>query len=119
MAEVLKVSKLLLSVKELLGIPAEALEFDGQIVTYINMAIGTLTQVGFGDPSFLVTKTEGSIEDFIPDDEAIRGMALIYIYTKVRLLFDPPSSSFVLEALKASITEYEWRLQTHAQYPTT
>ena len=33
-----------------------------------------------------------------------------YIYLKVKLVFDPPTSSFVLDAYKNQISEYEWRM---------
>lgn len=119
MAGTPRVSGLLSSVKELLGIPIATLDFDTQLVMYINMALGVLHQIGFGtsDP-YLITAIDGSIDDYLPDDEAIRGLVLIYIYTKVRVLFDPPSSAFVLDALNSTIAEYEWRLQTYTQSQT-
>jgi hypothetical protein len=114
-----RVSSLLSSIKELLGIPIDTIDFDTQLVMHINMVLGTLSQIGFstGDP-YLITATDGSIEDYLPDDESIHGMVLIYIYTKVRLLFDPPSSAFVLDSLNSVIKEYEWRLQTYTESQT-
>lgn len=114
MATTPRVSSILLSVKDLLGVPAEAIEFDGQLVSYINMVFETMHQLGFGtEDTYVTTKTSGDITEFLPDDEGAQGMALIYIYTKVRLLFDPPASSFVLTSLQAMIAEYEWRLTNY------
>lgn len=109
-----KPSSLLLQIKELLGIPAVDTVFDGQLVTYINMAFEMMHQFGFGPTdTYVISATSGDIEEFLPDDEGIRGLVIIYIYTRVRLLFDPPSSSFVLSSLQTMVREYEWRLTNY------
>lgn len=98
------------STKELLGIPSDVTDFDNELIVYINMVFAILNQLGIGPSTpYNVTLTEGSLEDFIAD-ESMHGIIQMYIYTKVRILFDPPASSFVLTALDASIKEYEWRL---------
>jgi len=38
-----------------------------------------------------------------------------YMHLKVKLLFDPPLSSAVLECYKTQISEYEWRLNVAAE----
>jgi hypothetical protein len=107
---------ILSSTKELLGIPAEVTDFDTQLVLYINMALTTLNHIGFGPEEYQITLTDGDLEDFLPDDEHVRSLVQMYIFTKVKVLFDPPSSSYVLTALKETIAEYEWRLSV---YPTS
>jgi hypothetical protein len=107
---------ILASTKELLGVPSTVTEFDTQLVVYINMVLTTLSQIGIGSSSdvYQITLTEGDLEEFLPDSTDIYGVVQMYIYTKVRLQFDPPATAFVLAALQASIAEYEWRLQTYA-----
>lgn len=39
-----------------------------------------------------------------------------YVYLKVKLVFDPPTSSFVVESIKQSISEYEWRINAAVDY---
>ena len=34
----------------------------------------------------------------------------IYIFQKVKLIFDPPTSSAAIEAMQRSISELEWRI---------
>lgn len=107
-------NKILASTKELLGIPEEVTDFDTQLVIYINMVLMTLNQLGFGTAEpYVTTDTTGDLATFLPDDEGIRSTVQMYIYTKVRLLFDPPTSSFVLATLQTTINEYEWRLTNY------
>jgi len=103
-------NKILSSTKELLGIPDAATEFDSQLVLQINSVLTTLHEIGFSEDVYQTTLTDGDLEEYIPDDEAIRAKVQMYIFTKVRLVFDPPTSSFVLTALQATAAEYEWRL---------
>jgi len=107
---------ILSSTKELLGIPSEVTDFDTQLVVYINMALLTLDQIGIGstDEAYQITLIDGDLEEFLPVNPDIYGLVQMYIYTKVRLQFDPPTSAFVLDALKGTIAEYEWRLQTYS-----
>ena len=37
------------------------------------------------------------------------------MYLKVRMLFDPPSSSVIAEAINKQISELEWRLKVTAE----
>ena len=38
-----------------------------------------------------------------------------YIYLKVRQLFDPPTTSYLISAVERQITELEWRLNVHRE----
>jgi len=37
-------------------------------------------------------------------------MVKTYVYLRVRFIFDPPTTSYLLEAMKEQIKEFEWRL---------
>lgn len=105
---------ILTATKELLGIPEDVSEFDSQLVMYINMTFMILNQLGVGPTEpYIVTLTSGSLEEFI-SDEGCHGLLQMYIYTKVRVLFDPPTTSFVLKALESTLEEYEWRLTDYS-----
>lgn len=105
------------STKEQLGIPSEVKEFDSQLITLINSALSILNQLGFGpSEGYIITKTNpGDWDEFLPNDESIRNTVLVYIAAKVRLEFDPPTSSFVLTSLEKTIAEYEWRFNTYTE----
>lgn len=98
------------TVKTSLGIMPEYEHFDQAIIGYINMALATIQQLGVGkDGGFRVVDANNQWNEFIPDDPMYE-IVKTYVSQKVRVAFDPPSSSFVLEALNKSIAELEWRI---------
>ena len=103
------------TIKQLLGIEAKDTAFDIDVIVHINSALMTLNQLGVGpSAAFSIQDKDDIWEDFLEkstDLEAVK----TYIYLKVRLVFDPPSSSAVLEAMNRSISELEWRLNVQAE----
>ena len=53
-------------------------------------------------------------EDFVSDTTKFESVKS-YVYMKVRLMFDPPSSSAVMESMNRMISELEWRLNVAAE----
>lgn len=101
---------ILTSIKKLLGISAEYEHFDPDIIMHINSVFMVLTQMGVGPSDGFTIEDEMSVwEDFIKSNAMIEAVKS-YIYLKVRLLFDPPSSSAVIESINRQISELEWRL---------
>ena len=106
------------SVKKKLGIQPEYTHFDdGDIIDHINTAFFTLNQLGVGpDKPFAITDKKDRWDDFIDDiDDGQMEAVKSYIAIQVRILFDPPSSSYVLEELKEKAKEYEFRLSVEAE----
>lgn len=101
---------ILTSIKKLLGITEEYTHFDQDIIIHINSAFMILNQLGVGPDRVFYIKDDSEIwNDFVginTDIEAVK----TYVYLKVRLMFDPPSSSIVAESINKSISELEWRL---------
>lgn len=100
---------ILSSVKKLLGIVPEYTVFDDQILLYINAAFSTLHQLGIGsEEGYEIVDDKSTWDDLVtePRFNSIKP----YIGMKVKVMFDPPSSSFVLEALNKQIAEFEWRI---------
>lgn len=97
------------TIKKMLGITSEETAFDVDIITLINAAFMTLKQLGVGPTAgFSITDLNSIWSDFT-DNEAMLGSIQSYIYMKVRVVFDPPSSS-VLTAMESAIKELEWRM---------
>lgn len=96
--------------KKLLGIDPTCDAFDVDIQAAINTALLTLHQLGVGPekPFSLLTGEETWSE--LTTDQALANQLKTYIYLKVRLMFDPPSTSFVIDAINKNIQEIEWRL---------
>lgn len=102
---------ILASVKKMLGLTEDFKQFDLDIITDINSAFFVLYQLGVGTVvPFQITGYDEKWEDFVKNKEAIIA-SKTYIYMKVKLMFDPPSSSTAKEALNSLIDELEWRLR--------
>lgn len=101
---------ILTSIKKLLGIAEEYTQFDEDIIMHINTVFLNLTQLGVGpEEGFAIENDAASWEDFINDNIQLQAVKT-YVYLKVKLLFDPPLSSSVIESMNRMIAELEWRL---------
>ena len=106
---------ILVSIKKLLGIPKEQESFDPDIVMHINSVFMVLNQLGVGsEKGFRIEDDKTIWKEYIKDKDNLDAVKS-YIHLKVKLLFDPPLNSAVLEALKQSINELEWRLNVQAE----
>lgn len=101
---------ILTSIKKLLGISAEYEHFDPDIIMHINSVFMILTQMGVGPSEGFTIEDEMSVWSEFTDSNVMIEAVKSYIYLKVRLLFDPPSSSAVIESINRQISELEWRL---------
>lgn len=104
---------ILTSIKKLLGIEASYTHFDTDITVHINTVLMVLTQLGVGpQDGFFIEDDSATWEEFIPGVpyESVKS----YVYLKVKLLFDPPLGTAVIEAINRQISELEWRLQVQA-----
>jgi len=112
------VDSILTSIKKMLGIEEAVTQFDTDIIININSVFMILTQLGVGPlEGFIITDKTDEWDDFLGDvitQEAVK----TYIYLKVRLIFDPPSSGFVLDSTERMIKEFEWRLNSQAEAET-
>lgn len=107
-------NSILTSIKKLLGIAEEYDHFDMDIIMHINSVFMILTQLGVGpSEGFVIDGADDEWNDFI-DDAVKLEMVKSYVYLKVRLLFDPPDRSTVMDAMNRQISEFEWRLNVAA-----
>lgn len=105
-------NSILKSTKKVLGIDATYTAFDTDILMHINSVFFKLNQLGIGPAVGF------QIEDDVPTWDAFYGsdprynVVRTYVYLNVRLLFDPPTTGYHMEALKEQIQEYGWRMNT-------
>lgn len=108
---------ILLSIKKLMIGDPESDAFDVDLILAINSAFMVLNQLGIGpDHPFRISGSEELWTDFLGDStefEAVKD----YVYLKARLLFDPPTSGVLHEAMERQVSEYEWRLNVQAETP--
>jgi hypothetical protein len=106
---------ILISTKKILGIAQDYTVFDLDIITHINTAFSTLTQLGVGPPEgFMIADDVAVWTDFIADDLQYNSVKT-YVFLRVRQLFDPPSTSYLISATESQIKELEWRLNVHRE----
>lgn len=99
------------SIKKLLGIAEDYDYFNSDIIMHINSVFATLTQLGVGpEDGFSIDDESAKWEDFLPEERMLHSVKS-YMFMKVKLMFDPPLSSAVIECTKEQIKELEWRLQ--------
>lgn len=103
------------TIKQLLGIQSDYTAFDTDIIVHINSAFMALNQLGVGPTEcFSIDGSGEEWAEFV--DESIDLEAVkTYIYLKVRTIFDPPSSSVVMESMNKNISEFEWRLNVQVE----
>lgn len=107
------------SIKKMLGIELEHDFYDEAIIMHINSAFMTLNQLGVGPKEgFAIESNVSEWEDFIPADKLVLLTTLkTYVFLKVKLVFDPPTSSFVLSSIDATLKEAEWRMKVLVEEP--
>lgn len=109
---------ILTSIKKLLGIAESCTDFDTDIIIHINTVLMILNQLGVGEEGFQIEDKEQKWSDFIilENGEKDKFQAVkSYVHLKVKLLFDPPLNSAIIDAMKESIKELEWRLNVRAE----
>ena len=102
---------ILLSIKKLNNVAADYTAFDDDFVLYINSALSDLNQLGIGPAEGFVVESQDEFwEDFVENEPRLNQLKT-YIGLKVRLLFDPPASSFAIEMMEKQLDELAWRLK--------
>ena len=108
-------NSILSTIKKMLGLDADYDAFDTDIIIHINSALMNLMQMGVGPSTgFSINGDFETWPEFFGTYTDLQGVKT-YIYLKVRLVFDPPSTSFVIDAIQKQIAELEWRLNIQTE----
>lgn len=100
---------ILTSIKKVLGIAEDYNHFDDDLILHINSVFLILNQIGVGpEEGFTISGESDKWEDFTTSNKLEH--VKTYMYLKVKLIFDPPLSSAVMEAYNRIISELEWRI---------
>lgn len=104
------------SIKKVIGIHPDDDSFDEDIVMHVNSVFSTLAQLGVGPAEgFMIEDDSATWDTFLGADPRLLNSVKTYIYLKVRLVFDPPNTSFVIESMNKQIQELEWRLNVQRE----
>lgn len=103
------------SVKKMIGISSDYKVFDQDLIVHINSVFMILHQLGIGPKNgFSITDENTVWTDFVSDESNLHAVKT-YMHLKVKLLFDPPLSTAVMECYKEQIKELEWRLNVQVE----
>jgi hypothetical protein len=102
-------NSILSDIKSLLG-AGNIDGFDDDILMHINSVLLVLRQLGIGPSAGIIIDRTTTWSDLLEGKDDMLQSVKSYIYLKVRLNFDPPTSGAVMQAMKELISEYEWRL---------
>jgi len=101
---------ILTSTKKVLGIEELYTAFDVDILMHINSVFSTLHQLGIGPvDGFFIEDATPTWTTFLGTDPRLNSVKT-YVYLKVRILFDPPGTSYLIDSLRNQAEELEWRL---------
>lgn len=108
-------ASILTSTKKNLGIAETYEVFDADIVMYINGVFSTLNQLGIGpENGFMIEDKTPTWDAFIGTDPRLN-FVKTYVYLNVKLIFDPPNSSYAAEAIKEQLKELGWRINDYRE----
>lgn len=89
--------------------------FQTQIIMSINTAFMELNQLGVGPKrGFRIENEKQDWNEFLPSDIQLEGVKT-YIELRTRLLFDPPTNSFLVSAIEDQLKELQFRLEIQAE----
>ena len=107
---------ILTSIKKLLGITEECIDFDNEIIMHINSVFADLAQMGVGpSKGFRIEDSSDIWDDYLSDNLLLESVKS-YINLRVKILFDSASmGSSTLSAYERQIAQWEWRLNMIAE----
>lgn len=107
------------STKNALDVPEDYTVFDPNIIMHINTVFNKLNQLGIGpEHGFQIEDSDSTWEDFL-SNRILYNAVKSYMVLNVRLLFDPPGTSYHIQAIKEQIQELEWRLNVQREMGST
>ena len=109
---------ILTNTKKILGIAEDYEAFDVDIIMHINSVFSTLQQIGVGpELGFEIENKMDVWSTYLGEDNYLLNMVKTYMYMRVRLMFDPPATSFAIDSMQKQIDQMEWRLQVATDRP--
>lgn len=103
-------TSILSSTKKILGLDPDDESFDLDVITHINSAFSILSDLGINSLPGGISDASDTWEDLGIESPEIVNLIKTCIYLRVRLLFDPPQTTYLQSAFQKQIEEHEWRL---------
>ena len=110
---------ILTSTKKALDIPENYDVFDQNIIMHINGVFSTLSQLGIGPEEGYEIVDDTSLWSHFLGGNAKFNFVKTYMFLRVKMLFDPPGTSFLQDAIKEQIKELEVRISIERENRST
>lgn len=108
-------NSILTSTKKALNLEDDYTAFDQDVIMHINSVFSTLNQLGVGpDEGFMIEDKTPTWEAFFGSDPRLNHIKT-YVYLRVRMLFDPPTIGYLVDAMERQVRELEWRLNVQRE----
>jgi hypothetical protein len=110
---------ILISTKKILGVGPDYTAFDADIITHINSTFSIIHQMGVGPVDGFMIEDDSAVWADLEMQQSQLNLLRTYVYLRVRMLFDPPTTSFLIEATNKQLQEYEYRLSYNREVYVT
>lgn len=106
---------ILASTKKLLNVADDYTDFDDELIMHINTVFDRLFELGVGpEGGFEIDDREDRWSDFLLGERKPNSVKT-YVYLRVRLLWDPPTTGHHVAALEKQIEKLEWNLNVQRE----
>lgn len=102
------------TIKELIIGDNDDTTFDPELIVHINSSLSRLYELGVTKDAIRIRGEADTWNMILGDSEKFENVKQ-YIYISTKLIFDPPSSSYVLTYLKEERDKLEWLLNVKAE----
>lgn len=102
------------TVREFCNLTVIDTSFDAELMIHANTAIFELEQLGVPIPKDFVLSPMVKWSDYLGDRTDLEAVKS-YICMYTRLLFDPPTNSFLVSSTQSSMDRLAWRIREHTE----
>ena len=113
----MNLESILISIQDRLGPSETYSHFDSDLISEINAAFAILYQFGVGPSQGFEVCDESATWNEFTTNIIVQNMVRDYVYLSVKLVFDPPENSSLLQSMKQRKDELEWRVTTAVEFP--
>lgn len=104
-------------VKKQIGIYITNTDFDEPLIMAINSVLFSMYQMGIVVPNYSISDSTTTWSSVLVNPENLAMDTLkTWVGLKVKMIFDPPTSSILAEAIRENLKEMEWRLYITENY---
>lgn len=109
------IASILTSVKKTLNLAEDYESFDQDVIIHINAVFSMLNQLGVGPPEGFAIEDKDAVWDTFLEGDPRMNDVKSYVYLRVRMLFDPPTTGYHVAAMEKQIEEFGWRINARRE----